>query len=159
MHANALGRRTRGFSLVELVIVIVIIGIIAAVAVPRMSRANVAASENSLRSNLRVLRSAIDLFRAEHNDSLPALAKFTEQLTTYSDVEGGVSATKTGDYIFGPYLRALPTLPVGSRQGQSGVAAADAATIGWIYDATTGNIIANCKDSETDSRGVKFNTY
>ena len=150
--------RNRAFSLIELVIVVVIIGIIAAIAIPRMSRGSAGASDSTLIANLRVLRNAIDLFATEHNGTFPAVGTFTAQLTTYTDAAGTANATKTAVYIYGPYIRTIPTLPVGARRGQSGVAAADAATIGWIYNATTGTISANTT-TETDASGTLYSNY
>ncbi|MEM9418807.1 MAG: prepilin-type N-terminal cleavage/methylation domain-containing protein [Planctomycetota bacterium] len=56
----------RGFSLVELVIVVVIVGFIAAIAVPRLSEASSRASERSFARNLRVFSDAIALYYAEN---------------------------------------------------------------------------------------------
>ena len=71
--------RTRGFSLVELVIVIVIIGIIAAIAVPLISRGAKGASDSAVRGDLAALRAAIDLFAAEHKASTQVKSKTREQ--------------------------------------------------------------------------------
>jgi prepilin-type N-terminal cleavage/methylation domain-containing protein len=149
----------RGFSLIELVIVVVIIGIIAAIAIPRMSRGATGANESNLTANLRVLRNAIDLFQTEHEGTYPAVATIDTQLTQYTDMAGTVSASKTSTFIYGPYVRSIPPLPVGAKKGKSGIAAADGGTIGWIYDDTRGVIKANCADAEVDSKGVKYNTY
>ena len=105
------------------------------------------------------LRNAIDLFQTEHNGTYPAVGTITAQLTTYSDDTGTANATKTNIFVYGPYLRAVPPLPVGAKKGSSGIAAADGAGVGWIYDATTGAITANCTSSEVDARGVKYNAY
>jgi prepilin-type N-terminal cleavage/methylation domain-containing protein len=153
-----LRHRNRAFSLIELVIVVVIIGIIAAIAIPRMSRGSAGASDSTLIANLRVLRNAIDLFATEHNGTFPAVATFNAQLTTYTDASGNANASKTSTYLYGPYIRTIPTLPVGARRGSSGVAAADAAGIGWIYNATTGAINANTT-TETDSAGTLYSNY
>ena len=69
--------RKSAFSLVELVIVIVIIGIIAAIAVPRISRGAKGATDSALKGDLTALRSAIDLYAAEHGGSFPTVAKST----------------------------------------------------------------------------------
>ncbi|MBL8759843.1 MAG: prepilin-type N-terminal cleavage/methylation domain-containing protein [Phycisphaerae bacterium] len=149
----------RAFSLIEVVIVVVIIGIIAAIAIPRMSRGSAGAANSALSGNLAVLRSAIDLYQTEHGGSYPTAAAIATQLTQYSDTTGATSATKTGAYIYGPYLRDVPALPVGAKKGSTGIAAADAAGIGWIYTETTGAIVANTTAGEVDDTGTKYNTY
>lgn len=136
-------KRQRGFSLIELVIVVVILGIIGAIAIPRMSRGSEGAAESALKANLQALRGAIDLYAAEHQGSYPATGDFADQLTMYTDAAGTTSATKTGDFIYGPYLRAIPPLPVGTNQGNTDVAAAPGAAVGWIYDETQGTIVSN----------------
>jgi len=149
----------RAFSMIELVIVVVIIGIIAAIAIPRMSRGATGASESTLTADLRTIRNSIDLFQTEHDGVYPAVATFEAQLTTYTNAAGTANATKTGAFIYGPYLLSLPPLPVGAKKGNVAVAAADGASVGWIYDAATGSIRANCADTELDSAGKKYNTY
>lgn len=149
----------RGFSLIELVIVVVILGIIGAVAIPRMSRGAEGASESALVSNLATLRGAIELYAAEHGNTFPSAATFNDELLLYTNAAGGTSATKTGAFIYGPYLRAVPALPVGTKQGNAGVAAADAAGVGWIYDETTGAITANCADAEVNGTGKQWNDF
>lgn len=155
----ALSRTRKGFSLIELVIVVVILGIIGAVAIPRMSRGAEGASESALVSNLATLRGAIELYAAEHGGTYPTIADFEDQMLLYSDSTGDTSATKTGAYIYGPYLRAIPALPVGTRQGENGIAAADAAGIGWLYNATTGVITANTTDAEVNGAGEEWNDF
>ena len=54
----------RGFSLIEMVIVILILGIIAAVAAPRMFDTAATAEENTTRQQLGVMRNAIEMYRA-----------------------------------------------------------------------------------------------
>ncbi len=151
----------RAFSLIELVIVVVIIGIIAAIAVPRMSRGAAGATDASLTGSLAVLRNAIDLYAQEHGGKFPKVASFEDHMLKFTDSTNTCTAvdTSTGNFIYGPYLRALPALPVGAKKGNTGVAAADGAGVGWIYNETTGAISANCVDGETDATGKKYNTY
>jgi general secretion pathway protein G len=167
---HLLRRRRAAFSLIELVIVVVIIAIIAAIAIPRMSRGAAGAADSALSGNLRVLRSAIDLYATEHGGNYPSLTNLTDALTKYSDETGTTfSATKNGvaGVVFGPYLRAVPALPVGSAKGKTlftgtapggGATPADT-TAGWYYDAATGTIKANCGDLEKDARETPYNTY
>ncbi len=137
-------QRNKGFSLLELVIVVVIIGIIAAIAIPRMSRGSEGANDSAVAQNLSVLRGAIDLFATEHGGTYPTAANIVNQLTQYSDAAGtSLSASRTTTCIYGPYLRAVPPLPVGTRKGCTGIAAADADGVGWLYTAASGSIAAN----------------
>jgi len=156
--SNTRARSRRGFSLLEVVIVVAIIAILAAIGIPRMSRGSRGANDAAVSGNLSVLRNAIDLFAAEHGGAFPTVASFADELTLYSDVSGGTSSTKTGGYIYGPYLRSIPPLTVGPRKGQTGVAAADANDVGWIYTEGTGDIHANTTTEEDDA-GVLYVDY
>ena len=158
------GSGDTGFSLIELVIVVVIIGIIGAIAVPRMSRGARGAADSALKGDLRVLRDAIDLFAVEHGGSYPEGADIDASLLAYSSARiDDLNPTKTATHIYGPYLRAIPKLPVGTNKGQTGfTGSAPAVTVtggGWYYNPTTGQVLANCTDAETDEAGVPYNTY
>ncbi len=158
--------RRSGFSLIELVIVVVIIGIIAAIAIPRLSRGASGAADSALSGNLAVLRNAIDLYATEHGGTYPALSTLEAQLTQFSDASGTTSATKSSSAIYGPYLRKMPSLPVGPAtykgtstvvDGSTGAAGASAGA--WFYNATTGEIKANLADAQVDASGTKYNSY
>lgn len=152
-------RRKSGFSLLELIIVVVIIGIIAAIAIPRMSRGSAGAAEAALSGNLAVLRSAIDMYAGEHGGTFPTVANIADQLTQFTDFSGDAQATKDATHIYGPYVRKIPALPLGAKRGKTDIAAAAGDDVGWIYTVASGDIVANCTDSETDSTGKKYNEY
>jgi len=152
-------KRRGGFSLLELVIVVVIIGVIAAIAIPRMSRGSAGAADAALSGNLAVLRNGIDMYAAEHGGTFPAAGTIANQLTLYSSTTGATNATSTTTYIYGPYVRKIPALPVGAKKGKTGIAAASGDDVGWIYTAASGTIKANCTDSEVDAAGTKYNEY
>ena len=157
------GRGRRAFSLIELVIVVVIIGVVAAIAIPRMSRGSEGASESALAADLAVMRNAIDLYTVEHiGDDPNSAAAFDDQMTLYTDLSGTSNASKGGGFIYGPYLRAVPPLPVGVQKGQTKVKVPPAdgtPGFGWVYDSTDGTIVANTGDSETGGNGMKFNSF
>ncbi len=155
--------RKNGFSLIELVIVVVIIAIIGAIAIPKMSRGASGAADSALVQNLSVLRSAIDLYQTEHGGSYPTAAAINDALLKYTDDQGAINGTGTKDatHIYGPYLRSVPTLPVGAKKGQNGIdiaANSATATVGWIYDPALGTMKANTT-TEQDAKNIAYNTY
>jgi general secretion pathway protein G len=154
-----LSLRRRGFSLIELVIVIVIIGIIGAIAVPRMSRAATGAADSSLTADLNVLRTAIDLYQAEHGGTYPTFANFVDQLTTYSNDAGATQATKDTTYIYGPYIREIPSIKVGPLKGANTVSNTVEDGTAWYYNETTGEIRANYANTVVDGRGTPYVDY
>ena len=146
-----------GFSLIELVIVVVIIGIIAAIAIPKLSRGAAGAADSSLAGDLKVLRTAIDMYATEHGGTYPTATNFVGQMTTYTDDAGAAVGTKDNSHPYGPYLRAVPALPVGSNKGSTTVAASAGTGVGWVYNQADGTIKANA--TESDAKGTVYNTY
>jgi hypothetical protein len=108
------------------------------------------------------MRGAIDLYVTEHQGLNPTLAEFESQMTEYSDLNGNTAAAKGGAFIYGPYLRAVPPLPVGAQRGLTALKVPPAdgsAGFGWVYDAGPGTIVANTAAGETDDAGTPYNTY
>ena len=126
-------RNARGFTLVEILIVVIILGILAAIVIPQFTNASNDARNNSVASTLQTARSQIELFKIQHADTPPvATAMWTIMLGKSSTTEvGAAAATGTN---FGPYLQQAPTNPL---NGQSAAGAAAATTVGWVY--TTGS--------------------
>lgn len=157
----------RAFSLVEMIIVLVIIGIIAAIAVPRLSSGARCADESALIGDLSAMRRSIDIYAAEHEGKFPGAkddgaggvantdTAFIRQITKYTNGGGKVSDVSVGAYIYGPYLRTVPPIPVGTNKGNTTIAIdivnspplVTAGTEGWVYNPKTGEIIANCDDA------------
>lgn len=158
MNTSIMNKKRCGFSLIELVIVVVIIGIIGAIAIPRLSRGAEGASDSALAGDLAVMRNAIDLYATEHGGTYPTVADFEDQLTTYTDANGNTSATKTGAYIYGPYIRKIPAVKVGDEKGSTTVAAAAAVGVGWVYDASAGTVVPNT-GTDKDASGKLYTDY
>ncbi len=153
-------RRSRAFSLIELVIVIVILGVIGAIAIPRMSRGAAGAAESGALSDLSILRSAIELYAAEHETAFPDLANFENQLTLFSDAKGNTNATKTTVFMYGPYIRTIPKQKGGPQKGSNTVTGTQGtAGAGWWYTAATGTIQINAAATDKDSNGTPWVNY
>jgi general secretion pathway protein G len=160
-------RTQKAFSLVELVVVIVIIGIIAAMAIPRFSRGTAGASDSALSGNLAMFRTALGMYYEEHTGKWPTQADFVDQITKYTSLAGGTSATRDATHPYGPYLAAIPPCPVGDQTDPTAVAfhttgafddppvAADNG--GWLFNTTTGEIIANTNTQ--DQSGTPYYEY
>jgi general secretion pathway protein G len=135
----------RGFTLVEILIVVVILGILAAIVIPQFTQASTEAKQNSLCSDLQTLRSQIELYKVQHNDTAPALATFTAQMMYTSDAAGNVNGTskaRTGVFQFGPYLERVPENPFNNSATIGAAGTVDSTTVGWGYDPATGEIRA-----------------
>ena len=128
----------RGFTLIEILVVVVLLGILAAVVVPRISRAGGETRTSALVTDLRRVRSSIELYKFHHNDQLPAAtgeepADFVRRMTTQTDADGNPGV----DY--GPYMQSLPANPFNDLTTvRIDGAAAGAGSDGWRFDTTTG---------------------
>lgn len=172
-------RRRKAVTLLELIIAVVLLGLLAVLAIPRLTRASPTPEVTAaLRADLKILRVAIDLyyrdhgaFPAQHSDGREAAgtpAAFVGQLTGYTDAHGHVCETPDADHCFGPYLRdGIPPCPVvpGPHRHAihviSGPAlptdVAGSAPAGWVYSPNTGHIAANT--TAADARGRPYASY
>ncbi|MEN6578114.1 MAG: prepilin-type N-terminal cleavage/methylation domain-containing protein [Phycisphaerales bacterium] len=165
----------RGFTLVEILIVVVILGILAAIVIPQFTQASTEAKQNSLCSDLQSLRSQIELYKCQHNDMPPgnteaagvitsAIDSFDEQMIYCTDIHGATENSKvrnaTGGYIYGPYLERIPDNPFNNDNTLDAMAASGTPTTagsgdsGWQYWTATGEIFANDEGSFVDSTGT-----
>lgn len=142
----------RGFTLVEILIVVVILGILAAIVIPQFTQASTEAKTNSLCSDLQTLRSQIELYKVQHNDNPPTLANFENQMIYCTDIDGATAGTPSkvrdaaNDIIYGPYLERIPANPFDDVDTL--VAITDPCDVptgdgGWGYIQATGAIYAN----------------
>lgn len=153
-------RKQKGFTLVEILIVVIILGILAAIIIPQFTEASGSAKESTLESNLQTLKSQCELYKVQHNDLYPwqvpadgsadSEANLLARLTGYTDADGVVNpaGVKDNTYRFGPYFQNVPVNPFcsnvdaeGKPEPTFGIGVADAPDDGtdWIITDITSN--------------------
>jgi general secretion pathway protein G len=178
----------RGFTLVELLIVVIILAILAAIVIPQFSSSTVDAQEAALDSNLNGIRSAIELYRAQHNGAYPGLVAATgatctvgtagtgaintaqaviDQLTKYSSATGTTCSGADPTTPLGPYLRkGMPAEPINNKGSLATEIAVATAGTPLAPAAATGGWNYDVKTGQivmnsnaNDSKGKAYSTH
>lgn len=159
----------RGFTLVELLIVVIILAILAAIIVPQFSAATDDATQSAYDTNIANLRGAIDLYRQQHGTYPGAVtsnggtcpagstnvngavgdAAFIAQLQNYTNAAGEACTGTDDEFRYGPYLKDdLPNNPLGTSNavvvvttGILGLTSASGG--GWRFDSVTGEFVGD----------------
>ena len=131
-----MNRSRKGFTLVEILIVVIILGILAAIVVPQFTEASSDAKLSNLTTNLQSIRAQLELYRLHHNGAYPP-TDVTSALTKKTTSAGVVDAAGT----YGPYMQQFPANPFIDTAADA-VKTDGAAGSGWSYTPATGVFIA-----------------
>jgi prepilin-type N-terminal cleavage/methylation domain-containing protein len=151
----------KGFSLIEILIVVVILAIIGAIVLAQYSGVMAQANQSTIRENLAKIRAQIQIYRNQHS-GYPSATDFAAQMTQYTDISGNAVATRDGSHPYGPYMERMPVNPVtnyATVRGVSGSFSAPASNAGWWYSEETGEFRADLIDSLVDDHGTPYNRY
>ena len=123
MKKFALTKSLRGFTLVEIMIVVSIIALLAALAVPGFLRARKRSEASRIINDLRLIDSAVDQYSIENNKTSGAPVAVADW-TNY--LKKGTNLYLTGADIFGnsygpQTVDSLPSVPAASKAALSDV--------------------------------------
>jgi general secretion pathway protein G len=168
-------RRPSAFTLIEILIVVVILGILAAIVIPQFSNASHVARENTLKDDLRYVRTQIAVYKAQHRDvppgypggvvtATPTYDEFTAQMCKFSNARGATNPSGNASYPLGPYLQKMPANPLTNvtkilivANGQPMPTTYQGSDYGWIFKPQTQEFIAN--SDKADNNGVPYMQY
>jgi prepilin-type N-terminal cleavage/methylation domain-containing protein len=162
------------FTLVELLIVVIILAILAAIILPKFSTVTASARATMLMDDLRVLRSQMMVFKAQHNGVAPGYPGcdtgnspdgdvLTSHITLVSTAQGLTAPVGTPGFNYGPYMREMPENPINGKKNVLVIAdGADFPTtpsdqFGWVYQPST--LTFRADSGGTDEAGKAYFEY
>ena len=150
----------KGFTLIELMIVVAIIGILAAIAIPQFAQLVSKSQEGATKGNLGTVRSALSIYYGDTEGWYPTGGTALDWLTVsskYLQVIPAVNLPKTT-------MSAGHGSNNGYIMGDLSAGAAITDKGGWVYDntgqgggSTWGQVLVNC--SHNDTRGNAWTSY
>jgi prepilin-type N-terminal cleavage/methylation domain-containing protein len=144
--------KSKGFTLIELMIVVAIIGILAAIAIPRFAQMLEKSREGATKGNLGSIKSAASIYYGDTQGTWPTtLQSFSGY--AFSKYLDNISPVKvTGAFTGGA---SSPSGAVVTQTNQSSVPKTSAT--GWLYDSNFGNVYVN--STVKDSKSLPYSFY
>ena len=136
----------RGFSLIEMVIVVMILGILATIALPKVLGTSKTATDNGVRQSLSVIRTAIDSYSAENDGKLPVPTVTNRPSRTRWPCTYAARNSRCARSV-PPKITAFVWWAATER---SPTASAALATHSWVYKYETGDFHVNSVDKSAD---------
>ncbi len=127
-------RTNNTFKKTEVIIIAAVLCVVAAITLPKFSRAESDQRLTTLCDQLQTVRSQLSLYHVQHEGQWPRIAAFAEQMTRRTNVKGTTDPAD-GPVVLGPYLECVPANPF---TGGSSISGGD-----WLYDQQTGRFIAD----------------
>jgi type II secretion system protein G len=140
---------SRGFTLVEILIVVVILGILAAVVVPSLAGAVEGSTVNATYTDLQKLRRAVGVYQTRHAGQLPPVAEGDAAGVFDGTGPWGPLVNNSGEYFLNPPVNSY----VGHPNGRiivygNGPDPEYHSDYGWIFDPDSGEVYAAGFDNE-----------
>lgn len=125
----------KGFTLIEILIVVIILGILAAIVIPQFTNASNDAKVSSVQTTVQSVQAQLELYKFQTN-SVPLSASFWSTLGTKAIVDG-----KT----VGPWVSSPAINPFTNSTAVNYVNAAPGTGAGtWAYDSGQNKFYGNC---------------
>ena len=167
-------KAARGFTLVEILIVVVLLGILAGVVLPLIAGSAISAKESALAHDLQMLRRYVLIYKGQHMEvapgypngdttQVPTEGAFVDQMTLSSNPSGQTAPIGTAGFERGPYLMRIPANSLNSKEtiqvlgdGEDFPDDADDSH-GWVYKPATS--VLRSDSTGTDDAGKSYYDY